>query len=654
VVAVLLGAFLSVGWAEVSVESLLDEMTDLGRLTRMPEPCYITRQFSSYDRAARSPSDGWFANNDAGNYLRVEEGAGRKEYVMMDAEGPGAIVRIWSANPGGTLRVYIDQGSEPVLEAGMSKLLDGDLPGFPKPLSGVRGLGHNLYFPIPYAIRCRVTSDAGGFYYHVNYRTYDKNTIVRSFVPGDLDRLSDRIQRLAGELASPRAAGAPPDGGQTEHFDLTLAPNAEERLAGLSGPREICEFIVRLNAENRLTACRSVVLYMTFDGKQTVLCPIGDFFATAPGQNPFESLPLGVTPADPPEMYCHWRMPFGRSARISVRNRGPQTVHLAGSLKSNAYDWDEHRCLLFHAGWRIQKHLPSGPHSDWTHLETTGRGRFVGGALHLQNHNRNWWGEGDEKIYVDGEAFPSTFGTGTEDYYGYAWCSTELFTHAYHNQAYADRPDNYGDVCVSRFHIFDDIPFRQRFRFDLENWHIRSDTSTTRAAVSYWYGSAEGSAGFTPPTAEDLQLEKMPTYVIYRVPGAIEGEKLEVLETSAGAVRRQKNDKPWSNEGQLWWDADKPGDRLTLAFDAPDPGRKHVLVQLTRYHDYAQVRLGVNGRMCPDVIDLYVPGVDFTGEIDLGEFDLARSQNTLTAEIIGANPQATKNYVFGLDYIRLK
>ena len=48
-----------------------------------------------------------------------------------------------------------------------------------------------------------------------------------------------------------------------------------------------------------------------------------------------------------------------------------------------------------------------------------------------------WWGEGDEKIYVDGEAFPSLFGTGTEDYFGYAWSTTETFAHAYHAQTRA-------------------------------------------------------------------------------------------------------------------------------------------------------------------------------------------------------------------------
>jgi len=67
-------------------------------------------------------------------------------------------------------------------------------------------------------------------------------------------------------------------------------------------------------------------------------------------------------------------------------------------------------------------------------------------------------GEGDEKIYVDGETFPSHFGTGSEDYYGYAWGSTEVFTHAYHNQPRCDDPKNYGNTSVNRFHVIDDIP----------------------------------------------------------------------------------------------------------------------------------------------------------------------------------------------------
>lgn len=46
-----------------------------------------------------------------------------------------------------------------------------------------------------------------------------------------------------------------------------------------------------------------------------------------------------------------------------------------------------------------------------------------------------WWGEGDEKFFVDGERFPSTFGTGSEDYIGYAWAAEPPF--ARFDSAYA-------------------------------------------------------------------------------------------------------------------------------------------------------------------------------------------------------------------------
>ena len=65
-------------------------------------------------------------------------------------------------------------------------------------------------------------------------------------------------------------------------------------------------------------------------------------------------------------------------------------------------------------------------------LQTEGRGRFCGVMLHVWNPRGGWWGEGDEKFFVDGEKFPSTFGTGSEDYFGYAWCDPHLFQRAYH------------------------------------------------------------------------------------------------------------------------------------------------------------------------------------------------------------------------------
>ena len=80
----------------ISLHSLLEEMADRTKLTYFPEIPYDLKQFSSYNRKSISPdSNGWFANNDMSHFLRIESNNGRREFVMFDADGPGAIVRWW-------------------------------------------------------------------------------------------------------------------------------------------------------------------------------------------------------------------------------------------------------------------------------------------------------------------------------------------------------------------------------------------------------------------------------------------------------------------------------------------------------------------------------------------------------------------------------
>jgi len=80
----------------ITLESLLREMTNTEALARWPDPQFNCKQASSYDRQKVAPDKpGWFANGDHTQYLRTEENYGRQEQVMMDADGPGAIVRFW-------------------------------------------------------------------------------------------------------------------------------------------------------------------------------------------------------------------------------------------------------------------------------------------------------------------------------------------------------------------------------------------------------------------------------------------------------------------------------------------------------------------------------------------------------------------------------
>jgi hypothetical protein len=639
----------SVAAPAITTASLLEDMTNLAAMAEFPRPAYTCKQFSSYDRKSKSPTEeGWFANDDCGQYLRVEERAGRQEHVMMDAAGPGAIVRIWSANPAGTLRVYLDGAEQPVLEAPMAELLGGNYPGLPRPIAGEYSKGWNLYFPIPYAKSCKVTSDKGGFYYHVNYRTYAAGTDVETFSAGQIKTLAGRLEQLAARLAAPRGTAAQL-GGEAQPFDLQLPPGETVRT-DFSGPMAFTRALVRVQANDRDAALRSVLVKITFDGELCVEAPLGDLFGSAPGINPFAALPLGMTKEG--EMYCHWFMPFKDAADIQLVNLGKENVALSGEIALKPYKWTD-ASMHFHAKWRGQFDVPTRPMQDWNYLTATGKGVFVGVAFAIDNPVKDWWGEGDEKIYVDGEAFPSHFGTGTEDYYGYAWCWPVPFTHAYHSQPRCDGPGNYGRTSVNRFHVLDRIPFTKDFKFDMELWHWHATCKVNLAVVAYWYARPGASDAFKPILASDAVVRPMPVYVVPKVAGALEGEDLKI--TRVTGVAEPQDWDGLSGGKHLWWHQGmKPGDVLAVAFPAPKAGKFRVLAHFLSAPDYGIHQLAINGQKTGAPMDFYNPAVAPTKEVDLGAFDLKAADNEFSATVVGANDKAIKAYMFGLDYLLLK
>jgi hypothetical protein len=632
----------------ISTGALLEEMTDLVGLAEFPSPAYTCKQFSSYDQASKSPTEAWFANNDCGQYLRVEDRTGRKEYVMMDTAGPGTIVRIWSANPAGTIRIYLDGKDQPVIETPMTDLLGGKYPGLPRPISGEYSKGWNLYFPIPYAKHCKVTSDKGGFYYHVNYRTYEAGTEVESFQASQVKDLGARITKLAALLADP-ASTAKELSGDTQAFDLEV-PAGQTVQQELTGPKAITGVQLRVATQNLEAALRGVIVKMTFDGELCVEAPLGDLLGSAPGINPYSTLPLGMSKDG--QMYCLWLMPFKESALIELVNLGKQDARLSGQIGLNDYRWTD-RSMHFYAKWRAEFDVPTRPMQDWNYLKAQGKGVFAGVSFAIDNPVKDWWGEGDEKIYVDGETFPSHFGTGTEDYYGYAWCWPGLFTHAYHAQPRCDGPGNYGRTSVNRFHILDRIPFTKDFKFDMELWHWNEKCKVNMAVTAYWYGRPGQKDAFKTIRAEDAIVRPMAVYVVPRVPNAIEGETMRIVRV--GGQAEPQDWESLSGGRQLWWHAGiKPGDTLIVSFPVPKAGQYRVLGRFLRAKDYGIHQLAINGRKTGEPVDFYNADVKPTRETDLGVFELKEGDNEFSATVVGANEKAIKSYMLGLDYLLLK
>jgi len=642
---------------------LINRLTDLEQLATLPAPGEKCVQWSSYDRRSKYDKTsgkyiGWSANGDGNGIIRKEDG----KLVFAEMEGPGVIWRIWSAlAKEGHVKIYLDGAAEPAVDLPFIGYFNRRNKPFTRPaLVHQTARGQNCYVPIPYQKSCKITAEGDwGRYYHFTYTTYPKGTILPTFKrklsaaeSQALDRANEILTRCGLEPSGKRS------GEVTLKKNVTVAPDATVAVAQLKGTRAVTAIRVLVDlpesGEDR-DVLRELTLRIFWDDESqpSVWVPLGDFFGTAPGVNKYNSLPLGMTEDG---FYCYWYMPFEDSALVQLTNGGDKERKVAFAITHVPVTKPIEKLGRFHVKWHRDAFLPEEPERraiDWTMLKTQGRGRFCGVMLHVWNPRGGWWGEGDEKFFVDGEKFPSTIGTGSEDYFGYAWCDPTLFTNCYHNQTIS--MGNRGHVSVNRWHITDNIPFQKSFEAAIEKYYPNSKP-TLYAATAYWYQAA-GQTDPYQPTPVTERKGYWSAIKVFKVKGALEGEKLKILSKTGGTVAQQDLSifgVKWSGEAHLWWIEGKPGDTLDLAVPVQKTAGYRLKMQLTKAIDYGIVQLYLDGKKLGRPIDLYNNGVIPTGVLDMGIHELNKGEHKLKIEIVGANQKAVKKYMFGIDYLLLE
>ncbi|HOD84137.1 MAG: hypothetical protein BWX88_04996 [Planctomycetes bacterium ADurb.Bin126] len=654
----------------IGLESLLREMVDRDAQARWPDPPYVARLASSYDRRSKTPDDagGWFANHDNMdqplNAWTVEQRDGRHEWVLMDVEGPGCVVRFWTGgSPAvGTVRFYLDGSNQPVIAERLGDLLAGKAWA-PAPLA-IQNAGNagNLYLPVPYAKRCKITYEQGGKdaktrppgrWYNIEYRTWPAGTAVETFTRARFDELKDLVQRTALALAEPTA---PADGEAVATGPQTLQPGKSLAIDLPAGARAVHHLVVRVKGlvEGQPNqALRSTIVRASFDGQETVWAPLGEFFGC--GLVPCALNNWTRSAGTDGQLACRWVMPYRRAGRIVIENLGKEAVEFSAEARVKPWQWDE-RSMHFHATWRYQWPIQTRPFSDWNYLTATGRGVYVGDTLALVNTAKTWWGEGDEKVWVDGGDFPSHFGTGTEDHYGYAWGNAAVFQGPFCNQPAPSR--EIGHRTNTRIRVLDAIPFTRSLRYDMEVWHW-ADCKVAYGVACYWYAvpGATTTARADPAAAgEAIPLPGGPA----KIKGAVECETMKVLGKSEGLnVSTQKSypfaEGQWSDDEQLFVRATKPGAFIELQVAEGVSGPRKVVLHATRSHDYGILRFSVNGKKVEKEFDGWHKEPVLSGPVELGTFDPRDGRIVLRVEVTGANPQSRgPKYYFGLDAVLLQ
>ncbi len=401
---------------------------------------------------------------------------------------------------------------------------------------------------------------------------------------------------------------------------------------------------------------RDMLLRIYWDGsaRPGVEAPIGDFFANCFGRrSEVVSLPVVVEDAD--SYNCFWNMPFRKSARIEVVNQSDKPINL---LYYNV-DWIKKDKLpkntpYFYAQYRQE--YPAEHGKDYVVLETKGKGHYVGTVLAVRTRSPSWFGEGDEKIYIDGEDKASIWGTGTEDYFLSAWGLKTTST------PYAGVPcfDQWGIVgghtSAYRWHLNDPIVFQKGIKVTFEHfgwispdenpehktnsWNEREDDY---ASVAFWYQTGEPTFEARAPEKRELPgIERTVVYARDFADAKYHGP--------CGAEKQQLG---FYDGPQLLLQPAKQGDGwLEMTFEVTKKEPLRLLINATKSYDFGQYQASLNGVKLGDPMDFYSTKTEHQ-EFHLLDFWPEPGTYTLRLECTGRNA-ASQGIWMGIESVRLR
>ena len=651
---------------EVNTGTLLNELVDREVIADFPKPYYTTKQFSSYDRDSKSPKEnGWFANWDFNHFVREEDNDGNKEFVLFDAKGPGAVVRFWCTideyRHDGTLRIYIDGNPVPVIEGeiisvlGKNALTDYPLASSVAEAAQDKYKSFNLYLPIAYSLSCKITYSAGDFhpkkkfFYNIGYREYAAGTKVKSFKKSDLKTCAAQLANSIKKL-SDNVKDIPSENKINKAVSETLKSNTRI-ISKIEGSAAIRKIELQISSVNYEQALRSTVLKIRFDGKETVWVPVGDFFGTGYRLSPYRTWYSEVSPDS--VLSCYWIMPFKEKCEVTVENSGPEDVFVSRfNITSSPWKWTE-QSMYFGAGWFEKYNLPTrrnGSPFDVNYVTLSGQGVLVGTGVTLFDAVKPWWGEGDEKIYIDNEIFPSTFGTGTEDYFGYGWGGPEFFEHPFIAQPRGEGNITPGMSTNIRYRVLDAIPFRKKLQLDIEMWHW-VDTKINYAPISFYYmknGGASNLSAQPDAVLNPVALKPSDLFGNYiDRNGSVEFELMD-NRVSDGYITFQSLEI-LSYGQQAWWQEAETGSKVEFTFNSDYEGLYDTTIRLIKSFDYSKIRISFNDKVCLNELDTYNDRI-ISEHLNLGKQNLKKGKNTITIEITGKNPLSKGDkHMCGLD-----
>jgi D-arabinan exo alpha-(1,3)/(1,5)-arabinofuranosidase (non-reducing end) len=498
--------------SEVKKGATLKSISELFDLRKLPYARnYRAYLASSYDREG--------GNYDWGNYERFDG----EEGLILDVDGPGMIVRAWSANSRGRLRIYLDGNSTPVIDENFRAFLDR-MPlrwGINRPAreramlvkllkEKNQPLGRTTYCVIPFSKGCTVTLTVkSNVYYQFNYLLFDQPHGLSTYTPESLEQQQPEYERIQQLLDK----GLPPSkNALIKKGTLSLKSGAKKTILDVSGPLVIEKIVFNIKypkgVARRDHAKENLLLRAYWDSdnrgeysRPSIKSPLAYFFMDLGVISDYQTVCLQKKGS---RYQCCFPMPVREQARIELFNKS------VDELKNIQYEihyapldaWDSQLChfkALYHSEDstfgideadyenKVMHRSNQDGRENYSLLRAWGQGHYVGSCFLADMSETPYVRstiESDEAVFVDGDPSRTMWGTGTEDYLNDAW-GLHTFARSLSGGGgfyESDMRQAFG----YRFHLSDAITFNKKIFFTLEHGSSNNSTSLYKS-IAYYY-----------------------------------------------------------------------------------------------------------------------------------------------------------------------
>lgn len=306
-------------------------------------------------------------------------------------------------------------------------------------------------------------------------------------LPSHLQSRSISFENPTGARGAGGRAASPLGVGRKGSPARMIEPGETLEIADIRGPGIIRH--IWMATYDVVDTMRGLVIRAYWDEQEhpSIAAPLGDFFGFAHGSSPPYASAVHSVGAKL-ALNIWLPMPFVKRARLTISNDLTIAVPLFFQLDYTSGDRLDSEVGRLHALFRREN--PTVPGQDYELLpERRGRGRYLGAVIGVRPSDPNWWGEGELKIFLDGdEAFPTIAGTGTEDYACLSWGlqQTPFFYHGA-SLVTKDRTDT-GPVSIYRWHLSDPIYWHRSIRVVIQQIGLEASPQSLPTSLAGYLG----------------------------------------------------------------------------------------------------------------------------------------------------------------------